>query len=158
MVLTQLVFAGVRYVTITNVGQGPGSLRGWWLCQRQGYFELPDIELGPAEGAAIVVGDGELSDIIGIVHIVEAGSALGTLDPLAGEMALYEGASFSDPNAMRGYVRWGEEPPAGRSDTAIAAGLWIEDGTIPTTANVLAITVSSLPAQSPDDWATDIGV
>ena len=158
MALTQLVFGGIRYVTITNVGQGSGTLRGMWLCQRPGYFELPDLELAPGEAAAVVVGEGELGDVIGIVHTIDAGRALGTLDPVAGEMALYEGASFSDPAAIRSYVRWGDRPPAGRSDTAIAAGIWDEDGTVSTAGNVIAITVSNPPARESSDWAADVGV
>jgi hypothetical protein len=158
MVLTQIVFGSVPYVAITNTGQGSGSLRGLWLCQRPGYFELPDAELGPGETAAVIVGGGELPDIIGVTQVVEAGAALGTINPARGEMALYTAATFSDPAAITGYVRWGDFAAQGRTDTAVAAGIWVEGGTVAVTGQVLAISINNLPATSPDDWAADIGV
>lgn len=158
MVLTQVVFGTVRYIKITNVGQGPGSLGGMWLCQRPGYFELPDAELAPGEAAAIVVGGGELPELIGITQVINAGSALGVLDRTAGDVGLFTDASFSDPASIVGYVRWGRSIALGRTDTAVAAGLWEEGGTVEVTDGLLAITVTNLPATGPDDWVADIGV
>jgi hypothetical protein len=158
MVLTQLVFGSVRYLIITNVGQGPGSLGGFWLCQRPGYFELPDAELGPGEAAAVVVGGGELPDLIGVTQMIDAGSALGVLDPKAGDIGFFTEPSFSDPDAIIGYVRWGDSVAQGRTDTAVAAGIWEEGGTVAVTEGLLAITITNLPAASFEDWVADIGV
>lgn len=158
MALTQIVFGSIRYIKITNVGQGPGSLKGMWLCQRPGYFELPDAVLAPGEAAAIVVGGGELPDLIGVTQVIDAGGALGVLDQTAGDVGLFTDASFSDPASIIGYVRWGRSIALGRTDTAVAAGIWQEGGTVEVTEGLLAITATSFPTTGPDDWVADIGV
>ena len=156
-VITQVIFGTVRYVALTNVGQGPGSLRDLWLCQRPNYFELPDVEIAPGDAAAIVIGGGELPDLIGISHVADAGISLGVLSASGGEIGLFRGASFSDPDAIIDYVRWGSPGSAGRSDTAVAAGIWPEDAAVEVPEELLALTIANLPTAGPGDWIAEIG-
>lgn len=155
--MVQVVFGSTSYVVLRNVGQTDGSTRGLWMCQRPSYFELPAVDLGPGEAVAVIVGDGELPDLIGISETISAGAALGRLDAEDGEMALYTDAAFSDPAAIIGYVKWGDDPAVGRSDTAVAAGIWTEGGTVDVPTELLVLTAASPPAAGPEDWIAEIG-
>lgn len=155
--MVQVVFGSTSYVVLRNVGQTAGSTRGLWMCQRPSYFELPAVDLGPGEAVAVIVGDGELPDLIGISETISAGAALGRLDAEDGEMALYTDAAFSDPAAIIGYVKWGDDPAVGRSDTAVAAGIWTEGGTVDVPTELLVLTAANPPAAGPDDWIAEIG-
>jgi len=120
------------WVWIRNVSDKPQWIGGHFLCQRPGYFALPDVELAPGEGLLVA---SQTTERLGEANAgwPEANGALGTLSPDSGEMALYSAQDFDNPLAMVSYVEWGESGH-GRSSVAVAAGLWGEGGFVDTRA------------------------
>ena len=105
--ITRVQFGSDGFVEITNVGDGPGSFDGWFLCQRPSYV---DISSG-----------GELAP--GVSVQIPASAGYGALDPEDGEMGLYTASSFASSDAIVSYVEWGEDGH-GRSSVAVEAGIW----------------------------------
>ena len=139
-------------VFVENVGDAPGSLAGHWLCQRPAYYELPDVELQPGEVAQIYV-SGRDNDVFGPrdgAIVVEGPATIGTLEAEDGEVGLYSSNSFGSASDIVSYVEWGSSGH-GRSDTAVAAGIWVE-GFVPTTADSGAILATRIPPTDPSHW------
>jgi len=110
------------WVLIENAGSAPASLAGHFLCQRPGYFALPDVEIEPGAVFWVAVGDGaSLQD----TPSVAAGGTLGGFSQASGEMGLYDSNSFGDSSSILSYVEWGSAGH-GRSSVAIEAGIWVD--------------------------------
>lgn len=116
------------YVSLTNFTDQAVSLAGLFLCQQPNYVELPDVVVEAGSTARIALGDGN-----GLENVVLTNADLGELKPSDGEIALYTSREFDDPAAMIEYLEWGSTPH-GRTDVAIAAGLWPEGSFAPTAA------------------------
>lgn len=139
-------------VLIQNVGDTPGSLAGHWLCQRPAYHELPDVELQPGEVAQVfVTGRDEIFGPRSGAVLVEGTAGIGAFDAVDGEVGLYSSNSFGSTDAIISYVEWGSSGH-GRSDTAVAAGIWASGGFVATTAESGAILATTLPPTDPGHW------
>lgn len=154
--LTRVVFgAEGGWIMITNWGDGPGDLEGYWLVQSPGYRDLPSIELRPGGQAVIGLSRVPPPELAGIAVTVDLGPAIGILHQESGEISLFSKQEFDNPDALVSYVEWGEPGHAG-SPVAIAAGLWTE-GAIEVPTEAFSISTGVFPVFGPDDWAADIG-
>lgn len=153
--ITEVVFGTNPYLTITNIGLGPGELGSFWLCQRPSYYEIPAVTLEPGEIVAIALG-GDRPDLIGIAAVFDAGNELGKILRGNGELGLYRAPAFGDKDAILDYVEWGSAGH-GRSDVAVAAGIWVEDGFVPVPPEAQSIAVLAPPAAGPDQWSALVG-
>lgn len=142
-------------MAVQNVGPGPGSLDGLWLCQFPDYAALPAIEVGPGQTVALAVG-GSLPDLLGVADIVDLRDPIDAIRRESGEVALYSTNAFSDPEAMVDYVEWGR-PGHERSVVAVAAGIWPEGGFVAVPEETLGLLAGDLPAEGPTDWIAEIG-
>lgn len=132
--ITEVVFGDAASVTITNVGEGSGSLEGHFLCQRPSYDELGAIELDAGESATLVAGDD---------------FSIGSLSAGDGEIGLYTSSNFSSSEDIVAYVEWGRDGH-GRSDVAQAAGVW--SGFVATDDSTASITTNTDPATEAGHW------
>ena len=148
--ITMISLGDLGQVVIQNVGDGPGSLGGLWLCQRPSYYEFPDVVLQPGESAAVSVGGDGLVPPPGAIAI-EGIAAIGSLDPADGEVGLYQERAFDSPSAILSYVEWGTSGH-GRSATAVSAGIWPDGGFVQTSADSGAILATTIPATDPTHW------
>ena len=160
--LTQIVFGEAALVIVTNWGNAPGNLDGYWLCQSSSYASLPEIELAPGEQALIGLATAEPPALAGIREIVDLGPVLGVLDPMGGEVALYRddgvadpAAIFDDPAKIVAYVAWGDADHQ-RAAVAAAAGIW-DEGAVAVFDEAPSISSGVHPAVTSNDWAADVG-
>jgi len=148
--ITQVSLGVLGQVVVRNVGSEAASLAGYWLCQRPSYFEFPDVVLQPGESAAISVG-GEIFVPPEGAIVIDAIAAIGPFDPASGEVGLYLGSEFGNPESILSYVEWGSSGH-GRSETAVSAQIWPDGGFVPTTADSGAILATTIPATDPSQW------
>lgn len=150
--LVEVGLGGLGQVFIQNVGDAPGSLAGFWLCQRPAYHEMPDVTLQPGEVAQMFVSghDDTFLPRDGVTFIDEVANT-GPFNPETGEIGLYNSNSFGSPDAIVSYVEWGDAGH-GRSDTAVAAGIWADGGFVATTADSGAILATTIPPTDPSHW------
>ncbi len=111
------VAPGGDWVEIKNTGRETLDLASWWLCSQLLYEQLQNLRL--LAGADYVLAPGELL-------AVEVGGAIPALDDTAADLGLYTIGVFDDPNSMVDFLQWGTAGNRGRSDVAVAAGLWRE--------------------------------
>ena len=116
------------YVSLTNFTDVPVTLAGLYLCQRPNYIELPDVLVEAGATVRVALGDGA-----GLENVVVTNASLGDLNPSDGEIAIYTSRDFDDSAAIIEYLEWGSTPH-GRTNVAIAAGLWPEGSFAPTSA------------------------
>lgn len=151
-VLSTVGLGGLGEVIVQNIGSEPGSLAGYWLCQRPSYYEFPDVTVPPGESAAVAVTGrddsfGPPSSAIEIEGIAD----IGPFDAANGEVGLYLGNDFSNPDAIVSYVEWGSSGH-GRSETAVSARLWPAGGFVETSAETRAMSATVLPPTDPAHW------
>lgn len=105
---------------LTNVGASNVRTQGLWVYQDGVSSEFQIFTIAPR--ASI------------LFSLREVGGA----DPAGGEIALFAGDSFTDPDAMIDYVAWG---PSGhdKSELASEAGLWGPGEYIETESDTVAI-------------------
>ena len=103
--ISEVVFGPDGYVVITNSSADPADPAGLQLCQFPSY---PDVPGGSVAGG-------------GTVQM--PGADLGGLDASSGELALYTSPEYENPDAVAGYVQWGETGHK-REDPAVQAGVW----------------------------------
>ncbi|MDX1691621.1 MAG: hypothetical protein R3290_11425 [Acidimicrobiia bacterium] len=145
------------WVEITNTGDAPASLDGWWMCNRPSYFELPAVTLAPGE-SLLVSGTDEaaIADAVAAREPVATAAAAGSLGSITagdGEIGLYTSSSFGDPTAIVAYVEWGSSGH-GRSGTAVEAGIWTDgDFVDPSGAAVIEATTDA--PTSAAGWSSD---
>lgn len=156
LAVTSVVFGPPTYVTVTNVGGSPIELGNHWLCQRPAYIQLPSFEMEPGDRVAVGLGEVPPADLVGLTAIFELGDALGEVSRDDGEIALYSAPSFADPNSILDYVEWGSAGH-GRSDVAVAAGIWTEGAFVEVPVEALSLSSSGIPSAGFDDWFADIG-
>lgn len=156
--IVQVNFGSRPFIVIQNKGLGAGSTVGHWLCQRPGYYELPDVVLLPGE--RLFIGVGHVPTAVGATAADDAGDALGDIVVESGEVALYYDfggrPDFSNPEVIVDYVEWGDSGH-GRSETAVAAEIWPLDAFVATTPDTLALTALTFPTTGPADWNAEIG-
>lgn len=150
--ITEVSFGSIAKVVITNVGSEAGSLGGHWLCQAPSYHELPDVELAPGQSAAIS-GGGDIFEPPAGAIAIEDPAKIGSLNASGGEVALFLGADFADPDDIVSYVEWGNAGHQ-RSVAAVGAGIWPEGGFVETTEDTGAILATLIPATEPDHWTS----
>lgn len=156
LALTRVVFTPVAYIAITNIGNAPAALDGYWLCRRPAYEQLPALTLEPGGTVAIGLGDDPPPDLVEFAEIIELGNALGPLDKDGGEIGLYTAATFDNPNAMVDYVEWGSAGH-GRSDVAVAAGIWVEGDFVELPPEATSMSSSGAGGVGAADWFADVG-
>lgn len=131
-----LVIAAVDFdagfILIRNDGDEEYDLTGHWLCNRPAYVELPAEALAP-----------------GRIIEVETGSLGVRADD--GELGIYTSRDFGSADAIVRYVEWGSSGH-GRSDTAVAAGVWIAGDFVANDGANIQSTGSN-PA-SASDWSS----
>jgi hypothetical protein len=158
--ITELQFGENGFVAIRNVGSAPGSLDGYALCSGLRYFQIPDIELAPLEIAWIAFGDGAtLGGGAGIAEeVVAMNGRLGTARRAGGEMGLYNGSNFGDPELLLTYVAWGD-PEQPRAQVAVDAGIWEEGAVlaVPSDAFGIQSVAPGRPAAGLEDWTAGVG-
>ena len=132
--VTNVVFGDDGFVEVTNIGGTTATPEGLVLCQRPNYPDVPDDELEPGQSVRI-----------------EA-SELGGLSADSGEVALYDGRNFTDPDSILTYVQWGEADH-GRTSVAIEAGIWPDGEFIDVSADSTEISTDSSDPTNPSDWA-----
>ena len=148
--ITTVTF-GAPMVVITNVGTQAGNLGGHWICQRPGYQELPDIDVGPGESVAISLGGDVFLPPPGTLTI-EAQLNIGGIGASGGEIGLYSSNTFGSADAIVSYVEWGNTGH-GRSGTAVEAGLWDAGGFVATTDATAGIQQDTIFSMSSTGWS-----
>lgn len=151
-VLWSVNLGALSQVIVQNIGNEPGSLAGYWLCQRPSYYEYPDVTVPPGELAAVAVTGRD--DIFGppsFAIAIEGLADIGPLDPTSGEVGLYLGNDFGNPDAIVSYVEWGSSNHA-RSETAVSAQIWLAGGFVQTSEETGAISATVLPPTDPAHW------
>ncbi|MCP3973738.1 MAG: hypothetical protein GY720_04515 [bacterium] len=154
--IDEVVFAGEPYLIIANRGTGGGSTAGHWICQFPSYYELPAVNLQPGERLAIPLGEGEVPQLAGVVASVDVTTPLGSVTGHDGEIGLYRSNVFNSADAIVDYVEWGF-PGHARSEVAIAAQIWTQNGYVEVPAEMLAIVAQTFPTVGPQDWFAEIG-
>jgi len=129
--ISEIVFGDDGYAVVTNGSGETADPEGMQLCQFPAYPDLPAGAV-PPQGSIKV-----------------AGQDLGGLDNSEGELALYLEPSYADPDAVAGYVQWGEIGHK-REEPAVDAGVW-DDGAFIDASSANSL-VSEPGAHSPDDW------
>ncbi len=158
--VTAVVFGENGFVEITNVGAAAGDIGGHWICQRPGYFEIPSQVLEPGESVWVATGTAASAASATAVAVFGAEGRLGQFSPRTGEVALYEGSTFSSPDLIRSYVEWGPEgglPRAGRGSVAVEAGIWEEGAFVVIEEGAIGVTATTPPTDGPEDWIADVG-
>ncbi len=115
-------------VELKNIGPETVDVSTYWLCDFPRYEQIGDLN--------VRCGDA----------LMEAGSIMAiddfdTLNENDGELALYINSGFSDPNNILHYVEWGSTGH-GRSDEAVAAGIWSEGAFVPSFTPNLSLSYS----------------
>ncbi len=108
-------------VAITNLENSAVQLNGWFLCNRPGYFQLPNITLNAGQRMVVHLGiSGTDTDTD-----IYTGGRLSKPSTTADEMALYSSGQFGNVNNIVDYVQWGRagQSPS-REGLAIRANLW----------------------------------
>lgn len=150
--ITMISLGDLGQVVVQNVGNEPGSLGGFWLCQRPSYYEFPDVEVQPGESAAVSVGGDIFVPPPGAIAI-EGVAGIGPLDPTDGEVGLYLDDAFGNPDAIVSYVEWGRSGH-GRSETAVSAKIWPDGGFVETSEATGAILAAVIPPTEPAHWTS----
>ena len=143
--------AAGQHIVIQNVGDAPGNLQGYALCQAPNYAVLGDLELAPGEFVAISVGGSLFLPPPGAAHTASA--SIGDVSIEDGEIGLYSRAgAFSSSSAIVDYVEWGSTGHR-RSSVASEAGIWnsgdFVDLSGAESAFLFAVT---LPTDGAEDW------
>jgi hypothetical protein len=153
--ITEVAFGAEGSLTLTNHGSQPVNLRGGWLGQGLSFLQFAEVIVDP--GGSVIVGVGEPTNLDNGVETgayVGIGSALGTLDAAAGEVALFRHGDFEDSEAVISYVQWGTLD--GRhAKVAGAANLWDPESFVATAFDALRIISSESDPRSVDAWSVD---
>ncbi len=99
-------------VELINVGGMPIDISSYWLCDFPQYVQL--INTNIVCGEDLILNPGQ---------VITVSSNVVTINNIDGEIGLYTTNAFSDPNAIIDYIEWGFSGH-GRSDEAVAAGIW----------------------------------
>ena len=136
-------------LVITNIGDATGSLAGLVLCQFPTYADLPAVELAPGEFVGVNLG--------GTVFLPPPGAKdtfdvnIGRIKPGDGEIALYVGRDFGNPDTIADYVEWGSSGHT-RSSVAVGAGIWSSGDFVATTTESTFLFAVVVPSDGPEDW------
>jgi hypothetical protein len=86
----------------------------WWTCAKFSYAQLNSLTLQP--GDDLVLSPGET------VRFRPSAN----LDNTSSDFGIYTSPSFGSAAAMVDFVQWGTSADVGRSDVAVAKGIWSE--------------------------------
>lgn len=156
LALTRIVFEPAAYALITNVGGSDAELGGLWLCRRPSYEELPAMTLAPGDTLLVGLGDTPPPELAGLAGTVDLGPVLGPITGADGELGLYTGPTFGDPNAIVDYVQWGTAGH-GRESVAVDAGIWAEGTFVEVPVEAVSISSAGTPGIGVDAWFADVG-
>ena len=130
--ISEIVFGDDGYVVVTNGSSSPADPDGLELCQ---FPEYPDVPAGMVEAG-------------GSVQV--PGADLGGLFNDAGEVALYTIPEYENPDAVAGYVQWGNADHK-RAEPAVAGGVWPDNAFVEAKGSA-KMTAAGPEAKSPDAW------
>lgn len=146
-VIGSVVFGESATIEIGNLGPDAGDLTGFWIAIHPFYLEIPSTIIAP--GKAIIVSiDEEANPEL----VIPAAGLLPVLKSGSGEIGLYSGGGFGDPDAIVDYVEWGSTGHV-RSDVAIKAGLWPMDQTIVIEGTATGLTADDRSEPGPQGWS-----
>ena len=130
-------------VELINTGGMPVDISSYWLCDFPQYVQLSNTNI--VCGGDLILNPGE---------VITVSSNVVTINNNDGEIGLYTTNSFSNPDAIIDYVEWGFSGH-GRSDEAVAAGIWTTGDFVPsfTLGNAL---VYDGDGDASDDWQDGI--
>lgn len=124
MVINEILYdpigenAGRQLVELKNTGDQPLELKGWWLCARQDYAQIPDVTINPGSFLVVHIGaNGANTDQEVYLPFMLPLQSISDLN-------LFKNSDFSNPASMVHFVQWGGVPPTGRESEAVQAGLW----------------------------------
>lgn len=119
--ITEIFLGDEPRLAITNLEDKTVQLNGWFLCNRPGYFQLPNMSLSPGQRVVVHLGTSGTNTATDIY----TGSRLSTPSATADEMALYLNGRFGSEDSIVDYVQWGRagQSPS-REGVAIRADLW----------------------------------
>ena len=106
-------------ITMTNIGNTTFDITGFWLCDQPSYTALNNLT--PTAGNYILA----MGESVTVVW----GTLMGNPD---GEVALYNTNSFGSSLAVEDYFQY-ETDPHGRTNEAVAAGVWNTGDFVPGT-------------------------
>ena len=132
--VSEVVFGPDGYAAVTNGSEEPADPGGMFVCQFPSYPEVPAGEIAPGESVRVPASD------------------LGELKGESGEVALYLAAEWSNPDAIAGYVQWGETGHK-REEPAIAAGVWEQDSFV-AAGEASGLAASGPSSNSAAAWST----
>ncbi len=124
--IPEIGVGSVGFVALQNITSQPVSLDGLYLCNGSDCVELSDTTVEPGSLVRVAVDDGSDLD-----DVVMPGAALGSLDPVSGEVALYSSPEVDSSEDLIVYVQWGANPHD-RTDDAVDKGLWVDGAFAPT--------------------------
>ena len=131
--ISEVIFGPDGYAAVTNGSDQQADPDGMFLCQFPAYPEIPAGGVAPGESVRVPA------------------SELGELKGGSGEVGLYLSPEWSNPDAIAGYVQWGETGHK-REEPAIAAGVW-EEGSFVVAGEAPGLTVAGPGSNSVDAWS-----
>lgn len=108
--------ANTDWAELINTGPDPVDVTGWWWCSRFAYHQINPFD---------VIGDADL--ILQPGEIV-AFRVIMNMNDSAADLGIYTINNFGDPNAMIDFMQWGSGADIGRTDVAVAKGIWPQFG------------------------------
>lgn len=137
--LTDLQLVGVDFeldsIILTNAGTDVVTTEGLWVYQDGEVSEFNVFFIDPRTEILFSVRD------------------IGGVDTAGGEIALYSSDSFSDPDSLIEYVAWGTSGHS-RSNVAVDAGRWNEQGAVETSSDTLVILRADPTLTGPESWVS----
>jgi hypothetical protein len=152
LAITEIVFGSEGAVILTNYGVDAVDLGGAWLGQGLSFVQFAPTVLGAGQSLVVSMGD-DLDSGVSTDGYVDIGTAVGSLEYVAGEAALFRNGTFDDPGALISYVQWGAAE--GRhAGTAGNAGLWDPPAFVQTGPDVSGLVAEAIPATTASNWSS----
>lgn len=133
--VSMVEFEGSGFVRLANNGDGDADLTGHWMVQ-QGKA----VDLGVLAESVIPAG--------GSIDLPAEG--IGGVSADGGEIALFGGTDWDNPDALVAYVQWGSG--GSHESVAVAAGLWPEGASVEPDPYYSSIELFGDPAD-PESWS-----
>jgi hypothetical protein len=98
-------------IELQNLGHTSVDVASWWICYQPNYHQISSLTVSGsttvAPGAIITISGASLD-----------------LDATQEDVGLYNSSSFTSPAAMEDFVQYGATGDIGRTDVAVAKGIW----------------------------------
>ncbi|NQU39501.1 MAG: DM13 domain-containing protein [Lentisphaerae bacterium] len=98
-------------IELQNQGGSPVDVSSWWICSQPSYHQISSLTVS----GSTVMASGDL--------ITLSGASL-DLNATQEDVGLYTTNSFTSPSAMEDFVQYGATGDIGRTDVAVAKGIW----------------------------------